>query len=54
MPDKAVIESYAVTAMGQGEQPTRLRVWQGVSPCTVNYLVRTVSISGACGGNKAR
>jgi hypothetical protein len=25
-------------ARQQGEQPIRLKVWQGASPCTVNYL----------------
>jgi hypothetical protein len=36
------------------EQPTRLQIWKGESPFSVNYLYRTDSISGACGGNKAR
>jgi hypothetical protein len=36
------------------EQPTRLQIWKGASPFSVNYLYRTDSISGACGGNKAR
>ena len=36
------------------EQPTRLQIWKGGSPFSVNYLYRTDSISGACGGNKAR
>jgi hypothetical protein len=36
------------------EQPTRLQIWKGESPFSVNYLYRTDSISGACGGNEAR
>jgi hypothetical protein len=36
------------------EQPTRLQILKGGSPFSVNYLYRTDSISGACGGNKAR
>jgi hypothetical protein len=36
------------------EQPTRLQIWKGGSPFSVHYLYRTDSISGACGGNKAR
>ena len=36
------------------EQPTRLQILKGESPFSVNYLYRTDSISGACGGNKAR
>ena len=36
------------------EQPTRLQILKGGSPLSVNYLYRTDSISGACGGNKAR
>ena len=35
------------------EQPTRLRILRGESPRAVNYLFRTASISGACGGNEA-
>ena len=35
------------------EQPTRLRVWRGGSPCVVNCLIQTTSRSDACGGNKA-
>ena len=34
-----------------GEQPTRLRIWRGESPLTVSCPKRTVSISGARGGN---
>ena len=36
------------------EQPTRLQILKGASPFSVNYLCRTDSRSGACGGNKAR
>jgi hypothetical protein len=36
------------------EQPTRLQILKGESPFSVNYLYRTDSISGACGGNEAR
>ena len=36
------------------EQPTRLQIWKGESPVSVNYLYRTDSISGACRGNEAR
>jgi hypothetical protein len=36
------------------EQPTRLQILKGGSPFSVNYLYRMDSISGACGGNKAR
>jgi hypothetical protein len=36
------------------EQPTRLQIWKGESPFSVNYLYRTDSISGACRGNEAR
>ena len=37
-----------------GEQPTRLRIWWGESPHTVNGPIRTVSISGAWGGHEPR
>ena len=37
---------------GLGEQPTRLRILRGESPLTVSCPKRTVSISGARGGNE--
>ena len=36
------------------EQPTRMQIWKGESPLSVNYLYRTDSISGTCRGNEAR
>jgi len=40
-----------LSGMALGEQPTRLRIWRGESPLTVSCPKRTVSISGARGGN---
>ena len=37
---------------GVREQPTRLRIMRGASPLTVSCPNRTVSISGARGGNE--